>query len=159
MGTIRDGLLAVGQGERRSDLTANAATELRELADSANAMIERLAAEESARDQSETARRNLVAAASHDLRTPITSLQLLAAAIDDELVDGQLRREYVRRMLTHIEALSALIDDLFELSRLEAGDINWSARAGRGRPTRQRDRRRDARPRRREGHRREGRPP
>jgi signal transduction histidine kinase len=126
VGTIRDGLLAVGQGERRSDLRASAATELRELADSANAMIERLVTEEAARDQSETARRNLVAAASHDLRTPITSLKLLAAAIDDELVDGQIRRDYVRRMLTHIEALSALIDDLFELSRLEAGDINWS---------------------------------
>jgi signal transduction histidine kinase len=126
VGAIRDGLIAVGHGERRSGLTANAATELRELADSANAMIERLAAEEAARDQSDTARRNLVAAASHDLRTPITSLQLLAAAIDDELVDGHVRREYVRRMLTHIQALSALIDDLFELSRLEAGDINWT---------------------------------
>jgi signal transduction histidine kinase len=124
--TIRDGLLAVGQGERKAGLSANAATELRELADSANAMIQRLATEESARDHSETARRNLVAAASHDLRTPITSLRLLAAAIDDELVDGHIRRDYVRRMLTHIEALSALIDDLFELSRLEAGDINWS---------------------------------
>ncbi|HEX3616934.1 MAG TPA: HAMP domain-containing sensor histidine kinase [Solirubrobacteraceae bacterium] len=123
---IRDRLMAVGQGERRADLAASAATELRELADSANAMIDRLAAEEAARDQSESARRNLVAAASHDLRTPITSLQLLAAAIDDELVDEQVRREYVRRMLTHIEALSALIDDLFELSRLEAGDISWS---------------------------------
>ena len=29
-------------------------------------------------------------------------------------------------MRTHIDALSALIDDLFELSRLEAGDISWS---------------------------------
>jgi signal transduction histidine kinase len=126
VGAIRDGLLAVGYGERRSEVTADAATELRELADCANAMIERLAAEEAARDQSETARRNLVAAVSHDLRTPITSLQLLAAAIDDELVDGQVRREYTQRMLTHIQALSALIDDLFELSRLEAGDITWT---------------------------------
>jgi signal transduction histidine kinase len=126
VGTIRDGLLAVGRGERRSDLTADAATELRELAESANAMIVRLGTEEAARDRSEMARRNLVAAASHDLRTPITALQLLAAAIDDELVDGQLRRDYVRRMLTHIEALSALIDDLFELSRLGAGDITWT---------------------------------
>jgi signal transduction histidine kinase len=126
VGAIRDVLLAVGYGERRSDLTANAATELLELADCANAMIKRLAAEEAARDQSETARRNLVAAVSHDLRTPITSLQLLAAAIDDELVDGQVKREYTQRMLTHIQALSALIDDLFELSRLEAGDINWT---------------------------------
>ena len=113
-------------GERRSDLQASTATELRELADAANAMIERLVTEEAARDQSEIGPPAPVAAASHDLRTPITSLQLLAAAIDDELVDEQVRREYVRRMLTHIEALSALIDDLFELSRLEAGDINWT---------------------------------
>ncbi len=123
---IRDGLLAVGRGRRAADLEGRSATELRELADAANAMIERLASEEAARDQSDTARRELIAAASHDLRTPITSLQLLATAIDDELVDGQVRSDYVRRMLTHIEVLSALIDDLFELSRLEAGDINWS---------------------------------
>jgi signal transduction histidine kinase len=124
--TIRDGLVAVGAGQRDVTLSADGAVELRELADAANAMIARLSSEEAARDQAETARRHLIAAASHDLRTPITSLQLLAAAIDDELVDGQVRREYVRRMLTHIEALSALIDDLFELSRLEAGDINWT---------------------------------
>lgn len=126
VGAIRDGLLAVGGGDRRANLHADSARELRELAESANAMIERLMAEEAARDQSEAARRNLVAAASHDLRTPITSLQLLATAIDDGLVDERLRRDYVRRMLTHIGALSALIDDLFELSRLEAGDVNWT---------------------------------
>jgi signal transduction histidine kinase len=124
--TIRDGLLAVGSGERRADVKADAATELRELADSANAMVKQLVREEAAREQSDTARRQLVAAASHDLRTPITSLKLLATAIDDDLVDGQARGDYVRRMLTHIEVLSALIDDLFELSRLEAGDINWT---------------------------------
>jgi len=123
---IRDRLGAVGMGERRSDLSAAGVSELRELADSANAMITLLAAEEAAREQSESARRNLIAAVSHDLRTPITSLQLLAAAIDDGLVDEQVRRDYVRRMLTHIEALSGLIDDLFELSRLEAGDIAWT---------------------------------
>lgn len=125
--TIRDGLVAVGGGARDVRLrTDGGVAELRELADAANAMIDRLATEEAARDQAESARRHLIAAASHDLRTPITSLQLLAAAIDDELVDGPVRRDYVRRMLTHIEALSALIDDLFELSRLEAGDINWT---------------------------------
>jgi signal transduction histidine kinase len=125
--TIRDGLVAVGAGERDVTLEAGGGVvELRELADAANAMIDRLATEEAARDQAESARGHLIAAVSHDLRTPITSLQLLAAAIDDELVDGQVRREYVRRMLTHIQALSVLIDDLFELSRLEAGDINWT---------------------------------
>jgi signal transduction histidine kinase len=124
--TVRDGLLAVGDGEREIEIVATRARELRELAQAANAMIERLTAEEAARDQSDTSRRHLVAAASHDLRTPITSLRLLAEAIDDDVVVGQRRREYVQRMLVHIEALSALIDDLFELSRLEAGDITWT---------------------------------
>jgi signal transduction histidine kinase len=74
----------------------------------------------------EQARRDLVAAVSHDLRTPITSLRLLAEAVDDEIVDADTRREYLTRMTTHVKALSALIADLFELSRLEAGDIRWS---------------------------------
>ena len=89
-------------------------------------MIAELSGQEAARDQSDAARRDLVAAVSHDLRTPITSLRLLAEAVGDDIVDGDLRRAYLVRMRTHIDALSALIDDLFELSRLEAGDISWS---------------------------------
>jgi signal transduction histidine kinase len=86
----------------------------------------RLAAEQQARARADAARRDLVAAVSHDLRTPITSLRLLADAIDDDIVSGEQRRAYVSRMGTHIRALGGLIDDLFELSRLEAGDITWS---------------------------------
>ena len=123
---IRGGLDAVGAGEREVRITTTADDELSRLAASANAMIERLAGEERAREQSDAARRDLVAAVSHDLRTPITSLQLLAEAIGDDIVDGAQRRNYLDRMGTHIGVLSALIDDLFELSRLEAGDIGWS---------------------------------
>jgi signal transduction histidine kinase len=123
---IRDGLEGVGRGQRDVHIDTSAPDELSELAVAANAMIGRLRAEEIARDQSEAARRDLVAAVSHDLRTPITSLRLLADAVGDDIVDGEVRRGYLERMSTHIEALSALIDDLFELSRLEAGDIRWS---------------------------------
>jgi signal transduction histidine kinase len=126
VGSIRDGLTAVGRGERSVSIETAVDDELGELARAANAMIERLAAEEAARDQSEGARRDLVAAVSHDLRTPITSLRLLAEAVQDEIVDGETRQAYLERMRIHIDALSSLIDDLFELSRLEAGDIGWS---------------------------------
>ena len=125
--SVRDGLRAVGRGKRDVVIQTTAADELAELAAAANAMIADLRAEEAARDQSDRARRDLVAAVSHDLRTPITSLRLLAEAVgDDVVVDPDTRRSYLTRMRTHIDALSALIDDLFELSRLEAGDINWS---------------------------------
>jgi signal transduction histidine kinase len=123
---IRAGLDAVGAGAREVTITTAADDELRALAGSANAMIEQLSSEEAARDQADAARRGLVAAVSHDLRTPITSLRLLAEAVGDDIVPGEQRRVYLDRMGTHIHALSALIDDLFELSRLEAGDINWS---------------------------------
>ncbi|MFZ1992717.1 MAG: HAMP domain-containing sensor histidine kinase [Solirubrobacteraceae bacterium] len=123
---IRVGLDEVARGGRDVTIETAARDELAELAASANAMINQLGAEERARTQSEDARRNLVAAVSHDLRTPITSLRLLAEAVGDDIVDGDQRRAYVDRMGTHIGALSALIDDLFELSRLEAGDITWS---------------------------------
>jgi signal transduction histidine kinase len=124
--SIRDGLTAVGRGEREVTIETTADDELAELARAANAMIEQLRTEQTARDQSDAARRDLVAAVSHDLRTPITSLRLLAEAVQDDIVDGEQRHSYLRRMRTHIDALSALIDDLFELSRLEAGDIHWS---------------------------------
>jgi signal transduction histidine kinase len=123
---IRDGLTAVGRGEREVRIETTAKDELAELAAAANAMISRLQAEEAARDQSDAARRHLVAAVSHDLRTPITSLRLLAEAVDDDIVDGEVRRGYLERMRTHIDVLGTLIDDLFEVSRLEAGDIAWS---------------------------------
>jgi signal transduction histidine kinase len=124
--TVRDGLVAVGRGERRPRLRTESRDELGELAAAANAMVERLAAEEGQRDAAELARRDLVVAVSHDLRTPLASLRLLVDAIADGVVDGETRARYLREMRTHVATLSALIDDLFELSRLAAGDIEWS---------------------------------
>jgi signal transduction histidine kinase len=83
--------------------------------------------EERMRRQVEDARRGLVAAASHDLRTPLASLRLLVEAIDDG-VAGEDRDRYLREIRTHVAVLSDLIDDLFELSRIEAGDITWTMR-------------------------------
>jgi signal transduction histidine kinase len=123
---VRDGLSAVGEGQRAVRIRTEAGDEVAELAERANAMVERLAAEEAARDGAESARRHLIAAVSHDLRTPITSLRLLAEAVSDDIVDEATRRRYLDTMTTHINALAALIDDLFELSRLEAGEIEWS---------------------------------
>jgi signal transduction histidine kinase len=123
---LRTGLSAVAEGDRAVEIETGARDELAELAERANRMVERLAAEEAARDGAETARRALIAAVSHDLRTPITSLRLLAEAVGDDIVDDATRRRYLDTMTLHLGALGALIDDLFELSRLEAGEIEWS---------------------------------
>ncbi len=116
---VRDALVAVGAGDRDLRVSNGSRDEIGELADAADAMILRL-------DTAERARRDLVSAVSHDLRTPVTSLRVLTEAIEDGVVDEESRRAYLMTMRTHVSALGALIDDLFELSRLEAGDIEWS---------------------------------
>jgi signal transduction histidine kinase len=115
---LRDGLVAVGEGRRDVEVRTAGRDELAQLAAEANAMIGRLRTEEQAR-------RSLIASVSHDLRTPMTSLRLLASAVEDD-IDPAERDRYLAGMRVHVDALSGLIDDLFELSRLESGDLTWS---------------------------------
>jgi signal transduction histidine kinase len=116
---VGDTLAAVGEGRRdvRTGLTGD--DEIARLGRQVDDTIARL-------DREETMRRELFAAVSHDLRTPITSLGLLATAIDDGVVDDSKRREYAARMNTHVRALGALIDDLFDLTRLQAQELQWT---------------------------------
>ena len=78
-----------------------------------------------AREQGlEKSRRELVAGVSHDLRTPLAAVRSLAEALEDGLVSGDSEvARYHRRILSEVDHLSQLVDDLFELSRIEAGSL------------------------------------
>lgn len=125
-GALRDGLGEVENGARDVRVRTGAGDELADVAAAANRMIARLGAEEAARDRADTARRRLVASVSHDLRTPLASLRLLVEAVEDGIVTGADRERYLHQMSGHVNTLSGLVDDLFELSRIEAGDVSWS---------------------------------
>ncbi len=116
---VRGTLTAVSEGRRDVPTGVEGNDEIAALASDVDAMVARL-------DHEERLRRTLFAAVSHDLRTPVTALRLLANALDDDMVDGELRREYVVRMGTHVRALGTLIDDLFELTRLQSGELEWT---------------------------------
>ena len=69
-------------------------------------------------------RRNLIAWAGHDLRTPLASIQAIVEALADGMVDDpQTVDRYLHTAQREIRSLSLLIDDLFELAQLEAGGL------------------------------------
>lgn len=70
----------------------------------------------------ETSRRELVAWISHDLRTPLAGLRAVAEALEDGLVTepGQVTA-YHATIRREADRLAMMIDDLFELSRIQAG--------------------------------------
>jgi signal transduction histidine kinase len=122
--SLSAGAAAMARGDLAARVRADGVAELRALAESFNSMAAQL--ETAARDRAETerARRDLIAAVSHDLRTPLASLRALAEALDDGVVDDpEGVRRYLRLMTGETERLNMLIDDLFELARLESGAL------------------------------------
>ena len=92
--------------------------EVGQLARRFNTMLDRLEGSRAALDQSMRAQRQLVADASHELRTPVTSLR---TNIEVLLEGGELDPEDRRRLLADVveqsEELTALVGDLIELAR------------------------------------------
>ena len=70
-------------------------------------------------------RRELVAWASHDLRTPLANMQAMLEALEDGLASSG---EYVPVLLEQVRVLSLLVDDLFELARIDAGALTLEMR-------------------------------
>ena len=83
-----------------------------------------------AREQAlEASRRELVAWVSHDLRTPLAGLRAMAEALEDEvLTDPREVSRYHSQIRQETDRLSAMIDDLFQLSKIHAGALRLSPR-------------------------------
>ncbi|MEU4243653.1 ATP-binding protein [Actinoplanes sp. NPDC026619] len=72
----------------------------------------------------EAGRRELVAWVSHDLRTPLAGLRAMAEALEDRVVaDPFAVADYHHRIRVETERMARLVDDLFELSRINAGAL------------------------------------
>jgi two-component system, OmpR family, phosphate regulon sensor histidine kinase PhoR len=81
--------------------------------------------------RTEAVRRDFVANVSHDLRTPIASLKaLVETLLDGALEDPSVAREFLSRMEVEVDDLVRLVEELLQLSRVEAGQIELRIVAG-----------------------------
>ncbi|KEK24275.1 sensor histidine kinase [Bacillus gaemokensis] len=96
--------------------------EFKELATAFQEMAKKLEEGFTKLEKGEKARTELIANISHDLRTPMTNMQLMIEALQDGLIENpDMKMQYLTTILNEIQRLSGLINDLFDFSKLELG--------------------------------------
>lgn len=115
----------VGRGDFQTRIPVDGKDELTRLAALFNTMTQMLEDVDREKRLLEQSRRDLVAWASHDLRTPLASMRAMNEALLDGVVaDAETVRRYRKQIQAEIEHLGNLIDDLFELAQVDAGHLS-----------------------------------
>jgi two-component system, OmpR family, sensor histidine kinase SaeS len=110
---VRAASAELARGELGARAPEDGPAEVAELAASFNEMAGNL-------EELFDARRQLVAWASHDLRTPLASMQAMLEALEDGLAEPE---QYLPALQDQVRTLGTLVDDLFELARIDAGAL------------------------------------
>jgi signal transduction histidine kinase len=113
---------ALGEGQRvEFDENTTGRGELNTLAADLARTSQRLAEAREEVATLDASRRELVAWISHDLRTPLAGLRAMAEALEDGMAEEPER--FHRQMRSQVDHLSAMVDDLFELSKIHSGTL------------------------------------
>lgn len=126
---LNRGAKEIAEGNLDVRVPVTGRDEMAELARSFNQMAEQL--EVAARKQQELdqLRRDLIAWVGHDLQTPLASMRVIVEALADDVVeDPEAVERYLRTVQRDIRSLSLLIDNLFDMAQLDAGDLKLERR-------------------------------
>ena len=117
---LEDAAQKVAEGDFSTRIPDEGTDEVGQLAATFNEMQQRLA-------RLDSARKEFIANASHELRTPIFSLGGFVELLDEDEPDPAVRAEFVRTMREQIARLTKLTADLLDLSKLDADVMQVSA--------------------------------
>jgi two-component system, OmpR family, sensor kinase len=116
VGRLETAARAVARGRFVEPLPVKSEDELGQLTRTFNQMQQQLR-------RVDVARKEFIATASHELRTPIFSLGGFVELLQDEDLDEDTRREFLETMSEQVERLQKLSVDLLDLSRLDSGSV------------------------------------
>jgi signal transduction histidine kinase len=119
--------IAAGDLEVRVPVDGN--DEMAGLGRTFNEMVTQLQAAQTQQKELNKLRRDLIAWIGHDLRTPLTSIRAILEALADGVVeDPQTVQRYLQTAQRDVRSLSGLINDLFDLSQMDAGGLQLDCR-------------------------------
>jgi two-component system sensor histidine kinase BaeS len=112
----------LARGDLQTRVPVSGHDEVAALSIAFNQMAQQLQAADQKQRELESLRRDLIAWVSHDLQTPLTSMRAMLEALYDGVVDEpEMVKRYLFTAQREVMSLSALIDDLFQMSQLDAG--------------------------------------
>ncbi len=117
--SVRDAAVALSNGDLTVRAPETGPNEVADMAESFNEMAANI-------EELFDARRELVAWASHDLRTPLANMQAMLEALEDGLAEPA---DYLPALGDQVRALTLLVEDLFELARIDAGALTLELHA------------------------------
>lgn len=109
------GKISKGEVEKRVNIVSN--DEIGELVKSFNSMADSL-------EQIERNRRNFISNVSHEIRSPITSIKGFIGGILDGVIPKEKQNYYLSMTYEEIQRLTRLVNDLLDLSAIEAGQLS-----------------------------------
>lgn len=116
---IKDAARSIAGGEFGKRLSIVSSDEIGELANSFNQMAVDL-------QNLEEMRRGFIANVSHELRTPMTSIRGFIEGILDGTIPTERQHDYLTIVRDETKRLNRLVNDLMDLAKMEAGELNLS---------------------------------
>ena len=122
--SLQEAARRMGDGDLTTEVPEPPTEEFATLARELDTMSHRLAEALERERALDRSRREMTAWVSHDLRTPLAGIRAMAEALEDGVVsDPESVARYHRTMREETERLARLVDDLFELSVIDAGSL------------------------------------
>ena len=123
--TMTDKVEAFEKGDHTIRLNDDSKDEVGQLAGSFNRMAATIQSNVKELQKTDELRRNLIANVSHDLRSPLASIQgyVETILIKEDKLSEEKRREYLQVIMNNTQMLRTLVNELFELSKLDAREV------------------------------------
>jgi signal transduction histidine kinase len=124
---LQNGFIEIARGNFNVTIDTGSKNEFGQLIRSFNEMAYKLSESEKTNLEYEENRKNLMANISHDLKTPITSIQgYIEMIMDNDLVQPNKMNQYLKTIYNNTSYMNKLIDDLFLFSKLDIDKVNFN---------------------------------
>lgn len=111
----------IGDGQYQEEIETSSTNEIGTLATSINTMARKLKAHMNKYEVIQGVRRDFIANASHELKTPVSSIKgYIETLLDGALADPNVNQRFLERALSNVERLEIIVNDMLDLSRLES---------------------------------------